>query len=132
MMRDLDNQMPVIVMGDFNGHVGFLGSQDRNHNGVKLSEFVERWNLIIMNCDTKCRGTFTRIESDNKSVIDYILVNEAMYKHYDSMEIDEDKLLCNLTDHVYIYVDIIPNDMPKFKNKKVEKIKYYRVKDNNL
>ena len=46
MMRDLDNQMPVIVMGDFNGHVGFLGSQDKNHNGVKLLEFVERWNLI--------------------------------------------------------------------------------------
>ena len=45
-----------------------------------------------MNCDTKCRGTFTRTERDNKSVIDYILVNEAMYKHYDSMETDEDKL----------------------------------------
>ena len=70
--------------------MGFLGNQDKNHNGVKLLEFVERWNLIIMNCDAKCRGTYTRIERDNKSVIDYILVNEAMYKHYDSMEIDED------------------------------------------
>ena len=26
MMRDLENQMPVIVIGDFNGHVGFLGN----------------------------------------------------------------------------------------------------------
>ena len=70
--------------------MGFLGNQDKNHNVVKLLEFVERWNLIIMNCDAKCRGTYLRIERDNKSVIDYILVNEAMYKHYDSMEIDED------------------------------------------
>ena len=120
MISDLDNKMSVIVMGDFKGHGGFLGDQDNNHNLVKLLEFVERWNLIIMNCDTKCRGTFTRIYRDNKSVIDYILVNEAMYKHYDSMVIDEDKLLYDLSDHVYIYVDvIIPNGKPKFKNRKV-------------
>ena len=35
-MKELDDQMPVIVMGDFNGHVEFLGTQDKNHNGVKL------------------------------------------------------------------------------------------------
>ena len=57
VMRNLYIQMPVIEMGDFNGHVRFLGNQDKNHNGVKLLEFVERWNLIIMNCDAKCRGT---------------------------------------------------------------------------
>ena len=56
-----------------------------------------------------------------------------MYKHYDSMDIDEDKLLYDLSDHVYIYVDvIIPNGKQKFKNKKVEEMKYYRVKDNQL
>ena len=55
--------------------------------------------------------------------------------NYDSMEIDEDKLLYDLSDHVYIYVDVfIPNGKPKFKNRKgkVEEIKYYRVKDNQL
>ena len=54
-----------------------------------------------------------------------------MYKHYDSMEIDEDKLLYDLSDHVYIYVDVImSNGKPKFKNRKVKEIKYFRVKDN--
>ena len=35
---------------------------------------------------------------------------------------------------MYIYVDVIilPNGKPKFKNRKVEEIKYYRVKDNQL
>ena len=67
------------------------------------------------------------------SVIDYILVNEGMYKHYDPMEIDEDKLLYDLSDLVYIYENVvIPNGKPKFKNRKVEEIKYYRVKDNQL
>ena len=36
------------------------------------------------------------------------------YKHYDSIGIDEDKLLYDLLDHVFIYVDvIIPNGKPK-------------------
>ena len=39
-------------------------------------------------------------------VIDYILVNEAMYKH-DSMEIHEDRLLYDISDHVYIYVILL-------------------------
>ena len=65
MMKELDNQMPVIVIGDFNGDIGFLEDQDKNYNGVKLLEFVERWNRI-MNCDAKCRGTYTRIERQNK------------------------------------------------------------------
>ena len=34
---------------------------------------------------------------------------------------------------MYVYVNvIIPNGKPKFKNRKVEEIKYYRVKDNQL
>ena len=50
-----------------------------------------------MNSEAKCRGAYTRIERYYKNVIDYILVNEAMYKHYDSMKIDEDKLLYDLS-----------------------------------
>ena len=31
----------VLVIGDFNGHVGFLGSQELNFGGRKMLEFVE-------------------------------------------------------------------------------------------
>ena len=64
-----------------------------------------------MNSGTKCRGTYTRSERDNKIVIDYILVNEAMCKHYDATEIGEDKLLYDLSDQVYNYVNIL--DKPR-------------------
>ena len=69
-------------MRDFNGHVGSLLSQERNYNGIKMLEFMERWNLIIMNCDVKCKDTFTRVEGNNKSVIDYVLINDKMYQYY--------------------------------------------------
>ena len=33
MEMAVSSEMPIIKMGDFNGHVGFLGSQERNYNG---------------------------------------------------------------------------------------------------
>ena len=47
----MNSELPVMVMGDFNGHVGFLGNQELNYNGTKMLEFMEKWNLIFMNCD---------------------------------------------------------------------------------
>ena len=38
----VNSEMPIIGMGDFNGHVGFLGNQERNYNGMKMLEFMER------------------------------------------------------------------------------------------
>ena len=77
----VSSEMPIIL-GDFNGLVGFLGSQERNYNKIKMLEFTKRWNLIMMNCNVKCKGTFTRVEGNNKSVIDYVLINDKMYKYY--------------------------------------------------
>ena len=79
----MNSELPVMVMGDFNGHAGFLGNQELNYNGTKMLEFMEKWNLILMNCDTNCSGTFTRIERDAKSVIDYIMINDRMYGLYE-------------------------------------------------
>ena len=33
----------VVVMGDLNGHVGFLGKQGRKYNGELLMELAEKW-----------------------------------------------------------------------------------------
>ena len=33
IVRGKIDDMPLAVIGDFNGHVGFLGSQDRNGKG---------------------------------------------------------------------------------------------------
>ena len=30
MEFSVSNEIPIIIMGDFNGHVGFLGSLERN------------------------------------------------------------------------------------------------------
>ena len=107
--------------------------------GVKTEitmEFTERWNLIMMNCDVKCKGTFTMVELNNKSVIDYFLINDNMYQYYESMEIDEGKILydlSDLTDHVYMYVDVnILSRTTECRREKTDEVKYLQVKNDQL
>ena len=96
----VSSEMPIIIMCDFNGHVGFLRNQERSYNGTKMLEFTERWNLIMMNCDVKCKGTFARIEGNNKSVIDYVLINDEIYQYCELIRVR----YCMIYHTMYIYV----------------------------
>ena len=55
-----------------------------------LLEFAERWGLLILNCDSRCRGVYTKSVRNERSVINYIMVNECTYRYFRLMEIDED------------------------------------------
>ena len=105
ILSRLDEGMPVAVIGDFNCHVGFLGEQSKNRKGEMMLEFMERWNMVILNMDDRCEGVYTRIQGREKSVIDYYLVNEEMFSLFKKMEIDEEKGIFDLSDHCYFKVD---------------------------
>ena len=36
-----------------------------------------------------------------------MILSEVMYKYYEFMEMDEEKMMYDLSDHVYILVDLI-------------------------
>ena len=106
LMRQLDSELDkikdgekVILLGDFNGHIGFLGPQTLNHNGEKLLNLAEKWNLIILNGDSNCKGEITRRQGEIESTIDFILVNQAMYMFFETMTVDESKEKFDLSDH---------------------------------
>lgn len=44
----------------------------------------------------------TRVQGDNKSVIDYVLVNQRMYGQILNIEIDENKETFDLLDHCIV------------------------------
>ena len=48
-------------MRDFNCHLGFLGYQEENENGRMIMEFIDGNNLILLNSDEKCQGTFRSV-----------------------------------------------------------------------
>ena len=47
--------------------------------------------MIIINSHNKCRGLWTRIEGNKKSVIDYVLTSEENENNISEMIIDDNK-----------------------------------------
>ena len=64
-------------------------------NGKILSEVLGRNDLIIVNGTEKCKGLITRIrnttQGTEKSVIDFFVVCQELYKKIVKMTIDEDR-----------------------------------------
>ena len=123
---DEDN---IVVLGDFNGHLGFIGPQEINRNGRYVLEIMERYNLILLNGDDKCNGEITREENGIKSTIDFILVNSNMYPVFKEMEIDEDKKIYDLSDHCLIKLNLEVSQKNSSKTKNREIIEYFNTKD---
>ena len=62
-------QKTTIVLGDFNGHLGYLGNQEENMNGKFINKMIQEEYLIILNIDSRCKGTNTWQRGEPKSVI---------------------------------------------------------------
>ena len=74
-----------IIMGDINGHVGFLGNHPMNKNGELLCNLIDKHTLVLLNGHPECEGEITWEQRGRKSVIDYILVNKNMHEKFISM-----------------------------------------------
>ena len=93
------NEEALIIMGDFNGHVGFIGHQKADAEGEMVLRWVNDYGLILLNGDERCNGTYTWEARGQKSAIDFIIVNRAMYRYFSSMNIDENRLITDISDH---------------------------------
>ena len=93
-----------LVIGDFNAKLGtqYIPNDihEQSSNGLLLSKIIERRQLIVLNGSDKCSGTWTRQNnknSDEKSVLDYVLVQGEFYEYITKMNIDKDKFICPFT-----------------------------------
>ena len=74
----------VMVVGDFNGHIGDGldgiegGDQDKNRNGRRLLSFSRETGFRIVNRDMVCKGKWTWNSGDRRSIIDYIFYRPFM------------------------------------------------------
>ena len=90
----------MILLGDFNGRLGFLVPQSSDYNGNNVLNIIEKWNMILLNGNSKCEGEITRRQANVESTIDFVPVNQAMYKFFfEKMYIDEGKGEFDLSDH---------------------------------
>lgn len=117
----------IIVLGDFNGHLGFIGDQALNRNGRYVLQLMENYNLTLLNGDEKCSGEITREENGNKSSIDFVLVNRMMYEKFNEMEIDERKEKYDISDHCLLEVRFNVKTVNDNRLKRRELVEYYSV-----
>ena len=91
---------PLVLQGDANAK---LGNQlfprdlhEQSFNGSILSELVSKHNLFILNLSDKCDGLITRqrntIKGIELSIIDFIIVDEALMNSFENMTVDDKRL----------------------------------------
>ena len=90
--------LPILIMGDFNAKVGadHLGIQGNNpiisRNGKLLRDLINSTGLIMLNSSEKCSGLWTRVntkKSSEKSVIDYALASPTIADNINNLIIDD-------------------------------------------
>ena len=122
----------LMILGDFNGHVGFLGNQREDRNGKFIIDLVNNSNMVMLNCDDKCQGLYTWGKRSYRSVIDYVLANGEMYQHIDVMEIDEKQQKFDLSDHNLITVAMTFETHTDFRKASIEEQHYFKVDEQSL
>ncbi len=89
-----ERQQSLLLMGDFNCKIGeeIKGNKpDVTMGGRMLLKMEKQNNLTILNRSEKCKGLWTRVQGDSRSVLDYILINAENEGVFTEMLIDEDQ-----------------------------------------
>ena len=95
-------------------------------------KWIEEDGLTLLNLDEKCEGVYTWSRGDQKSVIDYALVNRKMYNHFVEMKIDENQEEFAESDHHLISIKFkFQKKGEKRKNKWIKR-EYFTTDKNAL
>ncbi|KAK3889166.1 hypothetical protein Pcinc_006740 [Petrolisthes cinctipes] len=121
---------PLVLLGNFNGHFGFIGRQEVNQNGNRVLSWAEKYYLTILNGDLRCKGETTWSRGEQSSAIDFILVNQTVYEKFCGMEIDEEGKHFDLSDHNQICATFNITVTKPYKEKsEVKEISYLKIND---
>ena len=101
-----NNSEGLIILGDFNAHLERLDGRKTDENGRMVLEWIDSWDLILLNGDEKCKGTYTWIRGNSKTAIDMVMVIRRMYEVCEEMIIDEDKEEIQFSDHNLVTISI--------------------------
>ena len=89
----------LLLLGDLNCKIGkstieIKGNTDQVTKGGRLLlQMVKRCRLAIGNAQDVCQGLWTRIEGNERSVLDYVIMFEDDIDMLRKMEVDEDKII---------------------------------------
>ena len=118
-------------MGDFNGHIGFIGLQPVNSNGNRVLNWMITFNLILLNGDINCTGEITWSSRGLASAIDFNFVNNVMYEKFINKVIDEDEEKFDLSDHNLLSAYFNISMKTSFYSNKKKEVSYFKFTEEN-
>ena len=89
MYEDIREQIKIVkeekhqtlILGDFSAKVGAAIEGNKaqvTKGGTQLLKLANRENMIILNnVKEKCKGVWTRVQGEDKSIINYVLTDTA-------------------------------------------------------
>ena len=95
----------MIVLGDFNGHIGLNGEQI-NNNGGDLLNFADTNNLYITNMEEEQNGKWTWERDNLRYTLDYVLLNDLATLTYKGLCIDSENDKDINSDHRMVGISI--------------------------
>lgn len=125
--RAQQNEREIIILGDFNGHLGFIGSQKLDTNGKMILELMETYKLILLNDVPECKGAVTWQQGEKKSTIDFILTSEKLFTNFENMIIDENWEETCMSDHNLIKATFWTSKTQRRKYNKEKEIQIFKI-----
>ena len=101
-----DEDEAVFLLVNFKEHTETIGEQQQNYNGKLLMDLIIECNLTMLNDTDKCSGINTWSRGDQKSTIDFVLVNNKGYQTWEWMKIEETQDVFDLSDHYLIDIKL--------------------------
>ena len=90
-----EKKQQILILRDFNTKIGeaIEGNKTQVTKGGRLQlKLANKENMIILNTvKEKCKGVWTRVQGDEKSIIDYVLTDVSSAKTVKEMKIHEEK-----------------------------------------
>ena len=112
----------VLLMGDFNAHIGRGEEEVPNKNGRRLLNLAYAGNLVIGNELSVCKGRWTWECREKKSVIDYMLFQQEHRQEVVEMVVEDRGIIDTGSDHNVIWC-IFKAGVPK-EEKSEERLKW--------
>ena len=75
-----EERQQVLILGDFNAKVGTYIEDNKptvTEKGRQLIKMAKKYNLVIINKEKEvCKGLWTRLQGQERSILDYIHPNK--------------------------------------------------------
>ena len=90
-----EERQQVLILGDFNAKVGTYIEDNKppvTERGRQLIKMAKKYDLVIINKEKEvCKRVWTRVQGQERSILDYVLTNSKLLSIVTEMIVDENK-----------------------------------------